>query len=276
MHLKVETGLNRLGIPPSEVVEWADWLSGLGGVMLEGIYTHFADVEDPDSRFFRTQLGRLIGAVEALRQSGHRSLIVHASPTAGTLLHAPSELTLSRVGIGLYGIWPSDATRRAVESRDPAVDVDLRPVLSWKSRLAQVKSVPPGGTVGYDLTYRAPSERRIGVVPVGYYDGFDRKLSSRGQVLVGGRRVPVIGRVAMNMFMVDVTEGGARDGDEVVLIGEQGEEAVTADDVASWSDTIAYEVVSRLNPRLPRRLVDAEAGERLDEGDVGGRPMERV
>lgn len=274
VHLKVETGLNRLGIPHSEAVEWANWLAGLEGVTLEGIYTHFADVENPESGFFRTQTARLLEAVEALGRSGHRGLIVHASPTAGALLHSPSELALSRVGIGLYGIWPSDATRQAVEARERGPAPRLLPVLSWKSRLAQVKDVPRGGTVGYDLSYRAPSDRRIGVVPVGYYDGFDRKLSSRGQVLVAGRRVPVVGRVAMNMFMVDLTEVSAHEDEEVVLIGEQGAEAVSAEDVARWSDTIAYEVLSRLNPGLPRRLLGAEPGELADESDVGGRPVE--
>jgi alanine racemase len=127
-------------------------------------------------------------------------------------------------------------------------------VLSWKSRLAQVKRVGAGGSVGYDVTYRAPSERRIGVVPAGYADGFDRRLSSRGRVLVRGKSAPVVGRVAMNMFMVDVTDAGAAEGDEVVLIGEQGTESITAEEIADAIETIAYEVLARLSPRLPRRL----------------------
>jgi alanine racemase len=132
----------------------------------------------------------------------------------------------------------------------------LSPVLAWKSRLAQVKTVPRGGTVGYDVTYRAPTERRIAVVPVGYYDGYDRRLSNRGRVLVGGRSAPVVGRVAMNMFMADVTEVDAREGDEVVLIGEQERESVTADDLAESVGTIAYEVLARLSPRLPRLVIE--------------------
>jgi alanine racemase len=110
--------------------------------------------------------------------------------------------------------------------------------------------------VGYDVTYRAPTERRIAVVPVGYYDGYDRRLSNRGRVLVGGRSAPVVGRVAMNMFMADVTEIDAREGDEVVLIGEQGRESVTADDLAESVGTIAYEVLARLSPRLPRLVIE--------------------
>jgi alanine racemase len=153
------------------------------------------------------------------------------------------------VGVGLYGLWPSSAVRGALP------DEALAPVLSWKSRLAQVKTVPAGGAVGYDLTYRAEGDRQVGVVPVGYYDGFDRGLSNRGQVLVRGRRVPVVGRVAMNMFMVDVTHTGALEGDEVVLLGAHGEESIGAEEMASWVDTIAYEVVARLGPRIPRSLV---------------------
>jgi alanine racemase len=248
VHLKVETGLNRLGVPVEEVGAFVEWLRGLDGITLEGIYTHFADVEDPDSALVGVQVERLRDAVRAAGSP----LLVHASPTAGALLGAASAMTLARIGIGLYGIWPSPATR------DRTLAFPLRPVLFWKSRLAQVKSVPKGATVGYDLTYRAFSERRIGVVPVGYADGFDRKLSNRGEVLVRGRRAPVVGRVAMNMFMVDVTEVEARDGDEVVLIGEQGKESITADDMASAADTIAYEVLARLSSRLSRRIVKME------------------
>jgi alanine racemase len=133
-----------------------------------------------------------------------------------------------------------------------------------------VKTVPAGGTVGYDVTYRASTERRIAVVPVGYYDGFDRRLSNRGRVLVRGRSAPVVGRVAMDMFMVDVTEVDAREGDEVVLIGEQGGTSITAEEIAESIGTIAYEVLARLSPCLPRRL-----GKPADKGDVGGRPVER-
>jgi alanine racemase len=258
VHLKVETGLNRLGVGPREV---AALVAGLEGLEIEGIYTHFADAEDPDSTFYQKQIERLREAVDRIGGA----LLVHAVPTAGALLHPESSLEVARVGIGLYGIWPSSSTRRAAEDAGP-----LAPVLTWKSRLAQVKTVPPGGTVGYDVTYRAPTERRIGVVPVGYSDGYDRRLSNRGRVLVREKSAPVVGRVAMNMFMVDVTEASAREGEEVVLIGEQGEARIDAEEIAESIGTIAYEVLARLSPRLPRRL-----REPADEGDIGGRPGER-
>jgi len=249
VHLKVETGLNRLGVEPREL---ADLIADLDGLEVEGIYTHFADVEEPQSTLYRKQIETLREAVEFL---GGEPL-VHALPTAGALLHAESALAIARVGIGLYGIWPSPATRRAAEGAG-----SLAPVLTWKSRLAQVKTVPPGGTVGYDVTYRAPTERRIAVVPVGYSEGYDRRLSNRGRVLVRGSSAPVVGRVAMNMFMADVTEANAREGDEVVLIGEQGEARIDVEEIAESIGTIAYEVLARLSPRLPRRLVGIRPSE---------------
>lgn len=248
VHVEVETGLHRLGVPGNDLSDFVAFVSGLDGIVVEGVFTHFAEVEDPSSRFYEEQLGKLEEAVATLRAHGLEPPLVHAAPTAGALLHDRGALTLVRIGIGLYGIWPSVATREATRR------VNLRPVLSWKCRIAQVKMVPAGASVGYDRAYRASSERRIAVIPVGYYDGFDRSLSGRGAVLVRGRRAPIVGRVAMNMTMIDVTEASAEPGDEVVLIGEQGDDAITAEDVAAWSDTIAYEVVARLSRELPRTI----------------------
>ncbi|TDI36415.1 MAG: alanine racemase [Acidobacteria bacterium] len=248
VHLKIETGLHRLGVSLDELEEWATFLSGLEGLEVEGAYTHFADVEDPSSTFSRAQLARFETAITLMRQQGLEPSVIHASPTAGVLLHDQGGLTLGRVGVGLYGIWPSKETRAAAQG------LDLRPVLSWKCRLAQVKTVPAGATVGYDLTFRATSDRRIGVLPLGYYDGYDRGLSNHGAVLVRGRRAPIAGRVAMNMCMVDVTGIDAVAGDEVVLIGEQNGASITADEVATWADTIAYEILARIHPSLPRRF----------------------
>jgi alanine racemase len=258
VHVKIETGLNRLGVDPRDAF---GLVAGLAGLQVEGVYTHFADVEDPESTFYQKQLEKLREALTYFEGP----LLAHAVPTAGALLHPEESIGIARVGIGLYGIWPSPSTRRAAEGMGA-----LSPVLAWKSRLAQVKRVPAGGSVGYDVTYRAPTERRIAIVPVGYADGFDRKLSNRGSVLVRGKRAPVVGRVAMNMFMADVTEMDGREEDEVVLIGEQGSDSITAEDLAEAIGTIAYEVLARLSPLLPRRLREAS-----DEGNVGGRPVER-
>ena len=254
VHLKIETGLNRLGVEPRDV---ASLIEGLDGLAIEGVYTHLADVEDPESTLYQRQVERLREALANFKGS----LLVHAFPTAGALLHPQESLGIARVGVGLYGIWPSSLTRRAADSM-----ASLSPVLAWKSRLAQVKTVPARGTVGYDVTYRASTERRIAVVPVGYADGFDRRLSNRGSVLVRGRRAHIVGRVAMNMFMVDVTDVDACEGDEIVLIGEQGEERITAEELAVSLGTIAYEVLARLSPRLPRRLTAETAPGRRKGG----------
>ena len=250
VHLKIETGLYRLGVAPKELAGFARFLTELDGLVVEGVYTHFADVEDPASDFYREQLRQLRDTLEVVRKHGLEPTLVHASPSAGALLRDQDEMALARVGIGLYGIWPSVDTRDALDN----LNLELKPVLTWKCRIAQVKSVPAGASVGYDRTYRASSDRRIAVIPVGYYDGLDRSLSGRGAVLVRGRRAPIVGRVAMNMTMIDVTEAAAEEDDEVVLIGEQGEEILTAEEIASWSDTIAYEVVARLPRELPRTI----------------------
>ncbi len=248
VHVKIETGLYRLGVPLTELSSFARYLAGLEGVVVEGVYTHFADIEDPNSTYYQEQIELLRDALAVLRANDIEPAWVHVSPTAGVLLHAPEEMTIARVGIGLYGVWPSP------ETRDAARDLKLQPVLSWKCRIAQVKSVPAGASVGYDRTYRASSERRIAVIPVGYYDGIDRKLSGRGAVLVRGVRAPVVGRVAMNMTMIDVTEASAEEDDEVILLGEQGNESITAEEVGAWSGTIGYEVLARLSRELPRTI----------------------
>lgn len=247
VHLKIETGLYRLGVTPQELAGFARFLTELDGVVVEGLYTHFADVEDPASDFYQEQLRQLWDTLAVLRKQGLEPSLVHASPSAGALLHDQDKMALARVGIGLYGIWPSVGTRDALE-------LELKPALTWKCRIAQVKSVPAGASVGYDRTYRASTDRRIAVIPVGYSDGLDRSLSGRGFVLVRGQRAPIVGRVAMNMTMIDVSEVAAEEDDEVVLIGEQGDEILTAEEIASWSDTIAYEVVARLPRELPRTI----------------------
>ena len=248
VHLKIETGLHRLGVPLEELPSFARFVAGLDGVVVEGVYTHFADVEDPASSFYEEQLDRLSAALDIVRANGLEPSLVHASPTAGALLHDQRSMKLARVGIGLYGVWPSPETRGA------APDLELKPVLTWKCRIVQIQSVPAGASVGYDRTYRASSERRIAVIPVGYYDGLDRKLSGRGAVLVRGKRAPIVGRVAMNMTMIDVSETGAEEDEEVVLIGEQGSESITAEELGSWSGTIAYEVLARLSRDLVRTI----------------------
>ena len=155
-----------------------------------------------------------------------------------------------RLGIGAYGIWPSRETQLAARERGRRIT--LTPALTWKTRIAQIKTVRPGDHVGYGLTYQASHTMRIAVLPVGYYDGYDRKLSNCGRVLVREQYVPVVGRIAMNMMMVDVTDVSAETDDEAVLLGRQGNAEIHVEELAEKIGTISYEVVSRINPEIPR------------------------
>jgi alanine racemase len=158
-----------------------------------------------------------------------------------------------RVGIGAYGIWPSRETQLA--ARERGRQISLNPALTWKTRVAQVKTVEAGSYIGYGLTYQANRRMKIAVLPIGYFDGYDRKLSNCGRALVGGRPAPVVGRVMMNMTALDITDVDAKEDDEVVLIGRQAKAEIRVEEVAEKSGTIAYEVLSRINPIIPRVLV---------------------
>jgi alanine racemase len=242
---------------------------------LEGVYTHYANVEDTiDGSFAEHQLHRFRDAVAAVESGAplpvaavgagrpeHDHLaaiasvgpvpIKHSAATAATILYPQTYFNLVRVGIGLYGLWPSAETREA--ACRAGVTLDLQPVLTWKARIVHLNDVPFGELVGYGCTYVATRPRRIAVLPVGYYEGIDRGLSNRGRVLVGGSIAPIVGRVAMNMCMVDVTDiPGVAVGAEAVIIGRQGDRANTAEDMAALLDTINYEVVTRISPSVPR------------------------
>ena len=162
---------------------------------------------------------------------------------------------MARVGIGVYGLWPSKETHLSCvqNNREP---VDLKPVLTWKSKIVQVKDVPEGSFIGYGCTYKTTRATKVAVLPVGYYDGYDRLLSNLSYVLIKGKRAPLRGRVAMNFIVVDVTDiPGVRLEDEAVLIGRQGPEKITAEYIASLCGTINYEIVTRINPLLPRLVI---------------------
>lgn len=254
LHLKIETGTHRLGLDPPEALVLAKRASALPHVQFEGACSHFADVEDTtDHEFARSQRGLFEQFVADATEAGVPPRLRHFSNTAAALLWPESWYELIRLGIGAYGMWPSSETlvTAALEGRRDAVS--LRPALTWKTRIAQVRTAAAGAYVGYGRTYRCTHESRLAVLPVGYYDGYDRRLSNVAYVLIGGRRAPVRGRVCMNMTIVDVTHvPEAALGDEVVLLGAQGEERLSAEQVAGWIGTINYEVTTRINEALPR------------------------
>jgi alanine racemase len=256
VHLKLETGTHRQGIAPEEAGEFARTVTASKGLDLEGVSTHFANIEDStDHSFAEQQIDRFSEIADGVQQVAGKPLFRHAACSAATLLFTKTHLDMARLGISLYGLWPSRETYVSCLDRGkPALE--LRPALTWKSRVAQIKSVDEGSYVGYGCTWRATRSSRIAVLPVGYHEGYDRGLSGVAHVLVRGRRAPVRGRVCMNMCMVDLTDiPEAQLEDEVVLLGSQGQERISAEQLAGWCGTISYEVVSRIHAGLPRVVV---------------------
>jgi len=255
VHLKVETGTNRQGIYGEELLRLAEVARGLSGVKLRGVSTHFADIEDTtDHTFARSQLAAFEDAVQRLEAAHHTRLLRHCANSAATILWPEAHMDMVRLGIAAYGMWPSKETfvAAALTHRHR---LELTPALTWKTVVAQVKTVPAGAFVGYGRTYRTTHASRIAVLPVGYYDGYDRGLFG-AHVLVKGQRAPVRGRICMNMTMVDVTDiNGVAPGDEVVLLGRSQEEVVTAEQMAAWAGTINYEITTRICESVPRVVV---------------------
>ena len=250
IHLKVETGTHRQGIALEELSGFVERILKLPNLDIEGVYTHFANIEDTlDASFAQLQIEKFRQALAILKAAGAHPSWVHAAATAGALLYPETGFNMIRVGIGTYGIWPSRETQLA--ARERGRQITLTPALTWKTRIAQIKTVE-AGNIGYGLTYQASHRMKIAVLPIGYFDGYDRKLSNCGRALVGSRAVPVVGRVMMNMIALDVTDAVVNVDDEVVLIGRQGKSEIRVEEVAEKSGTIAYEVVSRINPGIPR------------------------
>jgi alanine racemase len=256
LHFKLETGTNRQGIPPERITGFIDRARRRSGIVIEGITSHFANIEDTtDHRYPRRQLEIYRSAIEALGTRGISVPLRHMSCTAAVILFPETWFNLVRVGIGLYGLWPSKETYLSCleKRRDP---LSLRPVLSWKARVAQIKKVPKDALVGYGGTYKTTRPTTLAVVPVGYYDGYARSLSNSSHVLIKGRRAALRGRVAMNFLTADVTDiPSVGLEEEVTLIGRDGAEEISADNLAALAGTISYEVLARINPLVPRIVV---------------------
>ena len=258
VHLKVDTGMGRLGIltdahrpgpagvaPADAAIREVTKMAALPGLQLEGIFTHFASADSADKSYTDEQLALFTGFLDRLQTAGLTFEIRHAANSGGIIDIPQTHLDMVRAGISLYGLYPSDEVRKSA--------ITLTPALAWKARIVHIKQVPAGFHVSYGMTYRTEKSTTIATIPVGYGDGYSRLLSNRGSMLVGGRRVPIVGRVCMDLTMIDV--GGIADvavDDEVVMLGRQGEEAVTADDIADLLGTINYEVVTAISARVPR------------------------
>jgi alanine racemase len=256
LHLKVETGTGRQGILPEQVEGFLERLQTVPGANLVGVSTHFANIEDTlNHDYAQFQLDRFRQVLDVLDRCKLQPEFIHTAATAAAILFEKTHFNLVRAGIGIYGLWPSRETYLSTLLGHRPVP-DLRPVLSWKTRLVQIKDLPEGSYIGYGCTYRATRPIRVGVLPVGYADGYDRKLGNSAYVLIRGKRAPVIGRVCMNLTMVDISDipqAGLEE--EVVLLGRDREERISAEAMAEWAGTINYEIVTRINPYLPRKLV---------------------
>lgn len=253
VHIKIETGLNRQGVSKKELANLLEFIkSHKDKIFLEGISTHFANIEDTvDPSFAMEQLKNFKEVELFVHKKGFNLKFIHSAASAGTLLYPETHFSMVRVGIGLYGLWPSTETKLALTLKKK--DFVLDPVMTWKSIVAQVKEIEAGQSVGYGRTWYARRKSKIAIIPVGYSDGYDRKLSNIGHVIIGNACAPVVGRVAMNMIMVDVTDiKNVKVEDEVVLLGKKGGITISAEDIAQKIGTINYEVVARINPLLPR------------------------
>lgn len=254
-HLKIETGNHRQGIRLEDLSDISKLLSKYKHIQVAGISTHFANLEDRvNHQYALYQLKEFKKAIRLIEEDGHAPHYRHSANSAAAILLPEAHFNFVRVGIGAYGLWPSEKTEMA--AKRAGIEIVLKPALTWKSIISQVKEVKKDSLVGYGCMYQMPMDGRIAVIPVGYYDGYVRALSNKSYVLIRGKKAPVVGRVCMNMIMANVTDiPNAKLEDEVVLIGKQGREKITAEELGSWSKTINYEVTTRINERIPRHYI---------------------
>ncbi len=252
IHVKVDTGMRRFGVLESEALEFIEAARKTPAITIQGIFSHLG-MADEASGFTDEQESRFRTLLDRLRERGISIPLHHLYNSAGSM----RENLLGnacRIGISLYGLYPSGYCRAQMETRVP--EFALQPALTWKTRVVQVKRAPEGSLVSYGGTYRTKGDETLAVLPIGHYDGYDRGFSNKADVLIRGKRCPVVGRVCMNQTVVNVSGvPEARVGDDAVLLGQSGEERITAEELAEKIDTVVYEIVTRINPLLPRVYV---------------------
>lgn len=244
VHVKIDTGMGRLGFLAGEIESWLPELKILKALIIEGVFSHFSQAESVEGDHTQHQFRVFQDVVARLRSQGITPPLAHLANSAATITLPGAYFDMVRPGIMLYGAYPSSAMKNQIE---------LKPVLSWHTRIMQLKKVPAGTSISYGQSFVTQRESLIATLPAGYADGYQRLLSNRGQVLVRGKRAPVAGRVCMDLTMIDVTDiAGVQQGDEVVLLGGQGYEEITADEMAAWAETISYEILTSISARVPR------------------------
>ena len=244
IHVKIDTGMGRLGLLPEEAVDFVGALAEFSGLKIEGVFSHLATADDPDPSFSRRQLQVYQDVTQALEAAGIEIPLHHLANSAAGLQLPETNHHLVRLGVAMYGLTPSIKLDLPVE---------LRPAMTLKTRVARLRVLPAGAAVGYGRTFVAPEPTAVALAPVGYGDGYPRLCSNRGEMLVRGQRARVIGAVSMDQTSLDVSgiDDVSQD-DEIVVFGRQGEAEISAEDVARWAETINYEIVTRLAARVPR------------------------
>ena len=254
VHVAIDSCLGREGIMPSQIENFIVETKKLKNIELDGIYSHFSNIEDTmNFTHAQKQIDMYHDYVEIFKKSGYKNLKTHISATSGILVYEKGNSlhSIVRLGIGLYGMWPSEHLEYLNKKK-----ITLKPVLRWITHVAQVKILPANHPIGYGLTFITKKVTKIAVIPQGYSDGLPRSLSNNGEVLIRGKRVKILGRVAMNMTVVDVSNiKDVVPDDEVVILGKQGKVEITAEQIAKESDTINYEATTRISALLPRVIV---------------------
>ncbi len=243
IHLKIDTGTSRLGILPTEAVNFVKQIKKFKSLEIEGLWSHFASSEE-DPALTKAQQKLLQSIDENLKKHGFFIPIKHIACSAAITNHTITHENAVRLGLSLYGLHSNKN-----------ISFKLKPALSWYTTVIQVKTLPKGAKIGYGGTHTLSRPSKIATLAVGYFDGYDRRLSNRGHALIKGQKCPILGRICMNICMVDVTGLNVQTGDKATLVGQDKNNYISADDIASWCQTINYEIISRINPLLPRIIV---------------------
>ncbi len=260
VHVELDTGLRRLGLSADEALALIQRIAASASLKLEGVWTHFASSDDPNIAFTQLQFQRYQAFLERLNEEGIEVPIRHVSNSAALIQYPEMRLNMSRCGETVYGLVPR---------RDLFKQVSLKPVVAWKTHLVRIQRVATGESVGYGQTWVAQRHSRIGTLPIGYADGYRRSLSNRAITLVRGKMAPIIGRISMQMAMIDLTDiPEAALNDEVVLMGQQGEHCVSAYDLAAWADTAEFEILVGISSRIPRKYLRTESHEKWEKSPL--------
>ena len=255
IHLKIDTGMARLGLPLADLESFAEGIQRLPQIELEGVFSHLASSEVLDDEATQRQIERFNAALQTLAAHGLRPRLRHLANTSAAIERPDTRHNFVRPGLALYGYEQQPCYHDGSPAAVPTLP--LRPVLAWKTHVIAIRDVPAGQALGYNGAYKTPAPARIATVSVGYGDGLSRRLFGNGEVLLRGQRAPIRGRISMDLTLVDATHiPGAAIGDEATMIGRSGEQEITARDLARWEGTVVYETLCNLTKRVPRRYVE--------------------